>query len=1053
MDSESEFSSQLTDEDELDQEYTTQARSSGKKKKGPGRPKAMVQQDNSYTIQNALKPPRATTYTAQALFEQIYMGYIDLDPEYQRDVVWSKEKQTQLIDSILRNYYIPPIIFAVTTHEDGSETRVCIDGKQRLTSIRLFMDGLIPHKDTHTGQLYWYKDNPGKTGRKTLLPDKYKTIFANKQVVCVEYGELRESDERDIFRRVQLGMALTPAEKLQSIATPRANFIRELLEKYNTEDTLGTSKISWDRERARDFHVFASVVHTLEKWITSGKPKTLALAGMAQIEKWLGEKTDDGAPRKTSGRKQKKKVNPDHDEEYFEDDDEDDEMDGEYGEVPPSFKKKVEEAFAFASKAVNTTKYIQKFVTADLPSKVAPMEMIGILMTAYVTQAKLQGDLKRFSELIMHMRSHLRSSHKDIRMNSRVGRCVLDFAFAAGRDPFKYSGPLGASATSASPNKKSKGKSKGKRAVADSEDNEDEGADGESDYEESRKQPKKKKSRASGASSVSRAFQAAKRTPSAREPLTPSTPTNDTTTGTTNPQRLPSPHEMSNSASGIGVTVKDEPGTPAFPTQNLDMNMLGAMAQMMAAGYNPISATPGYMPNMAGGMQTQMPAQVPPQMLAQWMQAMGSGVYPPGSSGGGGGGPTLRVGILFVFGSIAICIQGALIAVDDRWFTEREALCSSNLPGCPAETLNRSTTQLKEIAALALLLLVSLMVSMTIKWPTQSKASFTLLVLLSHPVFYFAQILSTNDVSSQLVDPPSSLTLRLRLEIVELTISLLSVPFFVTYIFMSWNKWELGTIWLYPFPFTVGFFAIEISLQPRPFFYVSTAFATTALVLGIVLGTKQWYHNRHMAGTPRNQNTMMFSAPRPPFQTHPLAPALRVPQPSSEPEDSLEIMEVPRTPVTGPSYIGRLSNSAVPLHPQIAASHKDSIAPNQFDNHIVLEPSDSATTLSILGQTGGPSSPISFSSGVNEATTPSTAPPSFHSRDPGVVDSAIAGPSGLTRNETFGSAFTYTTLPSYCSRRNSYALPPPALPVRGLPPLPPLPATTVQNRAIESHEV
>lgn len=57
-------------------------------------------------------------------------GSIDLDPQYQRgmlhavlqktshiltiedvDVVWSETKQAALIDSMLRNYYIPPVIF------------------------------------------------------------------------------------------------------------------------------------------------------------------------------------------------------------------------------------------------------------------------------------------------------------------------------------------------------------------------------------------------------------------------------------------------------------------------------------------------------------------------------------------------------------------------------------------------------------------------------------------------------------------------------------------------------------------------------------------------------------------------------------------------------------------------------------------------------------------------------------------------------------------------------------------------------------------------------
>lgn len=51
-------------------------------------------------------------------------------------------KQIGLIDSIFRNFYIPPVIFAVEKDEDGEELRVCVDGKQRLTSISKFMDGM-----------------------------------------------------------------------------------------------------------------------------------------------------------------------------------------------------------------------------------------------------------------------------------------------------------------------------------------------------------------------------------------------------------------------------------------------------------------------------------------------------------------------------------------------------------------------------------------------------------------------------------------------------------------------------------------------------------------------------------------------------------------------------------------------------------------------------------------------------------------------------------------------------------------------------------------------
>ncbi|KAG1734568.1 hypothetical protein EDB19DRAFT_1638848 [Suillus lakei] len=64
-----------------------------------------------YKISGVLRAPRTTSYTAKSLYDQIIDNAIDLDPEYQRDVVWPELKQSGLIDSMLRNYYMPPVIF------------------------------------------------------------------------------------------------------------------------------------------------------------------------------------------------------------------------------------------------------------------------------------------------------------------------------------------------------------------------------------------------------------------------------------------------------------------------------------------------------------------------------------------------------------------------------------------------------------------------------------------------------------------------------------------------------------------------------------------------------------------------------------------------------------------------------------------------------------------------------------------------------------------------------------------------------------------------------
>jgi uncharacterized protein with ParB-like and HNH nuclease domain len=57
--------------------------------------------------------------------ELMHYGEVDLEPEYQRDVVWTEARQEALIDSLFHNYYIPPVLFALRVEDDGTEKRTC----------------------------------------------------------------------------------------------------------------------------------------------------------------------------------------------------------------------------------------------------------------------------------------------------------------------------------------------------------------------------------------------------------------------------------------------------------------------------------------------------------------------------------------------------------------------------------------------------------------------------------------------------------------------------------------------------------------------------------------------------------------------------------------------------------------------------------------------------------------------------------------------------------------------------------------------------------------
>ncbi|KAF8803976.1 hypothetical protein BYT27DRAFT_6704108 [Phlegmacium glaucopus] len=208
-----------------------------------------------------LKSPRTTTYSLSSLHEMMTSGNINLDPEYQRAVVWTTQKQESLIDSFYHNFYVPPIIFATTTREeDGAEMRTCIDGKQRLTSMRLFMDGVLSHKDSVSGHRSWFS-NP-KGSKRRLITPQWQSKFRNTQITCVEYDDITEEQQREIFQRVQMGVSLTSADRLQSANGSIADLIREVRMRINSTEGF-EGYLNWGKARGKDFKALAEIAYLI----------------------------------------------------------------------------------------------------------------------------------------------------------------------------------------------------------------------------------------------------------------------------------------------------------------------------------------------------------------------------------------------------------------------------------------------------------------------------------------------------------------------------------------------------------------------------------------------------------------------------------------------------------------------------------------------------------------------------------------------------------------------------------------------------------------------
>lgn len=96
------------------------------------------------------------TITVASFYENHLLKRYNFDPAYQRRSVWSDEKQSFFIDSLLKNFPVPPIFLHQHIDDETGQTKYdVIDGKQRLTAIIRFLSNEIPASDEFEDNLFY----------------------------------------------------------------------------------------------------------------------------------------------------------------------------------------------------------------------------------------------------------------------------------------------------------------------------------------------------------------------------------------------------------------------------------------------------------------------------------------------------------------------------------------------------------------------------------------------------------------------------------------------------------------------------------------------------------------------------------------------------------------------------------------------------------------------------------------------------------------------------------------------------------------------------------
>lgn len=162
-------------------------------------------------------------YTDKWTINKLYKDYykkqkLVVNTEYQRSEVWNQTKMQRLIDSIIKGYNLG-MIFLKKLNGDVYEV---LDGQQRLKAVFQFMDNVYPTSPEFTPEL-----GEKRFGDIKEDADRFAEFIAFQiDIAFVENAD--DETTADIFLRLQEGMPLNTAEKLNAMRGKIRNVILDL---------------------------------------------------------------------------------------------------------------------------------------------------------------------------------------------------------------------------------------------------------------------------------------------------------------------------------------------------------------------------------------------------------------------------------------------------------------------------------------------------------------------------------------------------------------------------------------------------------------------------------------------------------------------------------------------------------------------------------------------------------------------------------------------------------------------------------------------------------
>lgn len=213
---------------------------------------------------------------AMDVVRRLTAGRFRLDPDFQRDFVWEKDKQSRLIESILMRIPLP--VFYVAEDDEG--LLIVVDGRQRLTTLARFLGGELALELPERPELH-------KKRFLDLEPRLQNRVEDCQLHFYIIDRTVPERARLDIFERVNGGEVLTRQQMRNAIYNGAATkFLKAEAEFELFRDATGGSlniKKMQDREFVNRFCSFSllpfeSYKGDMDDWLARGLVRLMKMS-------------------------------------------------------------------------------------------------------------------------------------------------------------------------------------------------------------------------------------------------------------------------------------------------------------------------------------------------------------------------------------------------------------------------------------------------------------------------------------------------------------------------------------------------------------------------------------------------------------------------------------------------------------------------------------------------------------------------------------------------------------------------------------------------------